>query len=319
MEEKEIINVKSWMDFGDCNYEIDHDDDSIPDSGVVYCNIEHIHKFFRKCLDTSNKYIVVSGFSDYGFALQEEHSVAMDMKKWLPFIDQSIDDSIGYKPLTIPPRCNPETCFISDKYSIKCYAFTYSTVPDIPDNVVKWYLVNSMVNHEKITSIPLGVGKDAGKDICSTLSEPVRSFGLRNFEHIVYLNWQDNTIERANLKFQFKQMNPDWVTIVEEPKPYTEYLKDLSNHAFALCPKGNGVDCYRVLECIYAGCIPIIKDEPAYEYLRELPHLRVKNWSDLTPELLKSKLEEIKYKEYNLDMAHLSYWKRLIEDSRNLL
>jgi hypothetical protein len=30
-------------------------------------------------------------------------------------------------------------------------------------------------------------------------------------------------------------------------------------------------------------------------------------------------LEEVKSTEYNLDMANLSYWKRLIEDSRNLL
>ena len=63
-EQSEIINVKSWMSLGDCNYEIDHDDDSIPESGVVYCNIEHIHKFFAKCEKTKNKYVVISAFSD---------------------------------------------------------------------------------------------------------------------------------------------------------------------------------------------------------------------------------------------------------------
>ena len=83
----EIINVKSWMSLGDSNYEIDHDDDSIPESGVVYCNIEHIHKFFEKCHDTNNRYIVISAFSDYGVALQEEHPVPADMIKWLPFIE----------------------------------------------------------------------------------------------------------------------------------------------------------------------------------------------------------------------------------------
>ena len=83
IQEEDIINVKSWMDLGDCNYEIDHDDDSIPESGVVYCNIEHIHKFFAKCENTDNEYIVVSGFSDYGFARQKEHPVWADMKKTL--------------------------------------------------------------------------------------------------------------------------------------------------------------------------------------------------------------------------------------------
>ena len=79
--EEDIINVKSWMSVGDCNYEIDHDDDSIPESGVVYCNIERIHKLFAKCEQTENEYVVVSGFSDYGVAYQKEHPVALDMRK----------------------------------------------------------------------------------------------------------------------------------------------------------------------------------------------------------------------------------------------
>ena len=95
-QEDEIIHVKSWMDLGDCNYEIDHDDDSIPESGVVYCNIEHIHKFFEKCKRTDNKYIVISGFSDYGVALQKEHPVANDMIKWLPFIENEIPNTKAF-------------------------------------------------------------------------------------------------------------------------------------------------------------------------------------------------------------------------------
>ena len=76
ISEEDIINVKSWMSLGDCNYEIDHDDDSIPESGVVYCNIEHIDRLFEKCKLTDNKYIVISAFSDYGVALQEEYPVS---------------------------------------------------------------------------------------------------------------------------------------------------------------------------------------------------------------------------------------------------
>ena len=38
---EDIINVKSWFDVGDCNYEHDHKDETIPESGIVYCNIEH--------------------------------------------------------------------------------------------------------------------------------------------------------------------------------------------------------------------------------------------------------------------------------------
>ena len=105
------------MELGDCNYEIDHDDDSIPESGVVYCNIEHIHKFFNKCSQTNNKYIVVSAFSDYGVALQREHPVPLDMLKFIPFLESQILD-LGYNALQIPPRCEVERCDISHKYSV---------------------------------------------------------------------------------------------------------------------------------------------------------------------------------------------------------
>ena len=91
----DIITVKSWMDLGDCNYEIDHKDDSIPESGVVYCNIEHITEFFDKCRNTDNEYVVVSGFSDYGVALQEEHPVCMDMLKWLSTYAHEVIPRLG--------------------------------------------------------------------------------------------------------------------------------------------------------------------------------------------------------------------------------
>ena len=317
-EQNEIIDVKSWMSLGDCNYEIDHDDDSIPESGVVYCNIEHIHKFFSKCEKTENKYIVISAFSDYGLASQEEHPVSMDMKKWLPFVDQMITPEMGYSPIQIPARCERERCLLTDKYSIKCYAYTYATIPNIPSNIIKWYLANPMVRNERVTAIPLGVGKDAPIDICSTISDPLLT-NRSDRVNLVYLNWQDNTMERANLKNFYTNLQPDWITIVHEPKPYKDYLKDLWNHTFALCPQGNGVDCYRILECVYCGCIPIVKNEIAYDYLDGLPHVKVNSWSEINTDFLKEKLREIESTQYNKQIATRSFWKDQIQKSKGLL
>ena len=74
VDKSDTINCKSWMDIADCNYEYDYpEDNDIPPSGVVYCNIEHVTKLFEKCKRTNNKYVVVSGFSDFGLAYQKEH------------------------------------------------------------------------------------------------------------------------------------------------------------------------------------------------------------------------------------------------------
>ena len=316
-KQNEIIHVKSWMSLGDCNYEIDHDDDSIPESGVVYCNIEHIHKFFEKCHDTNNKYVVVSAFSDYGIAYQKDNPVAYDMLKWMPFIESDIPD-LGYSPLIVAPRCDLETCKIEDKYSVKCYSNTYSTFNRIPNNIVKWFVVNPMIRDDRIVSIPLGVGKDAPEPICSTASNPLL-MNPSDRVNWVYANWQNNTIERTSLKDGLSTYNPEWVTVINEPKPYIEYLQDLTDHSFAICPRGNGVDCYRILECLYCGCIPIVKEEIAYRYLDDLPHVKIKEWQQINLEFLKDQLKRIHTTEFNMDKIKLNFWKNKIELSKELL
>ena len=317
IQQDEIISVKRWMSLGDCNYEIDHDDDSIPESGVVYCNIEHIHKFFEKCYDTNNKYVVISGFSDYGVAYQENNPVAHDMLKWMPFVEAEIAN-LGYSPLIIAPRCDLESCKIEDKYSVKCYSNTYSTFNRIPNNIVKWFTVNPMINDDRIISIPFGVGKDAPESICSTASNPLL-MNRSDRVNWVYANWQNNTVERTTLKDALSVYNPEWVTLVKEPKPYSEYLEDLTKHSFAICPRGNGVDCYRILECLYCGCIPIVKEEIAYEYLHDLPCVKVKDWQQINSEFLKAELKRINTTEFDMSKIKFEWWKKLISSSRSLL
>ncbi len=317
LEEQEIIHVKSWMALGDCNYEVDHADDSIPESGVVYCNIEHIHEFFKKCEKTDNKYVVISAFSDYGVALQEEHPVAIDMLKFLPFVEGEIA-KIGYASLSIPPRCEIERCNIEDTYSVKCYSHTYSTFDKIPDNVVSWFTSNSMVRDDRIVSIPLGIHKDRPEDICSTISNQMKS-NRSSRVNWVYANWQHNTIERYKLKESLLSLNADWITVVEEEKSYNDYITDLCEHSFAICPQGNGIDCYRMLECLYSGCIPIIKDEITYDYMKDLPHVKVNSWNEITPDFLKSHIKKLDMSDFNFNKIKLEYWKQQINEAKNLL
>jgi len=309
-----MIHVKSWMDLGDCNYEHDHDDDSIPDSGVVYCNIEHIHKFFKKCEQTDNRYIVISGFSDYGVAYQEEYPVAADMITWLAVLKDQIP-TIGYKDIHIPTRCDREKCNIEDKYSVRCYSHTFSTFDKIPDNVVKWFTVNPLIEEDRIQGIPLGVGKDAPRDIFET-----KAYDVDDKINIAYVNWKDHTLERGLIKQAFLDFNPHWATIVLEPKSYRDYLDDLSKHIMVVCPAGNGTDCYRVLEALYLGCIPIVKRSPVTNYMDGLPMLVIDDWNEVSQAFLqKEYAKTIIDKTHSLDKIRLSYWKNQIEESRKLL
>ena len=303
LKEDDIINVKSWMSLGDCNYEIDHDDDSIPESGVVYCNIEHIHKLFAKCEQTDNEYVVVSGFSDYGIAHQAEHPVWLDMKKHLHLLTDFVTPELHYNSINVPARCELDKCDPDHKYSVRCYSYTYSTFPEIPKNIKKWFVVNAMIEHDVIQGIPLGIGKDSGPEFFKRFKE----IDLSSKENYLYVNWQNYTLERAELKHFYLSHNPSWCTIRTEPLPFEEYLDEISRHAFVLCPAGNGIDCYRVLEAIYLGCVPVVEDSPTMRHLDGLPILRVPSLYNVDFSLLKNSIDS--FNNYSLDKAKLSYWK----------
>ena len=116
----------------------------------------------RDSYRTDNKYVVVSGFSDFGFALQQEHPVGVDMIRFFPMVREEVAN-LGYGPLFLPPRCRVETCDIRHKYSIKTNNFTRDTVPDIPPNITKWFLSNTMIEDERIEGIPFGTNQGASE------------------------------------------------------------------------------------------------------------------------------------------------------------
>ena len=117
--------------------------------------------------------------------------------------------------------------------------------------------------------------------------------------------------ERKYLKSFFAQNHFDWATYVEEPMEFKEYLDQLSRHTYAMCPPGNGVDCYRILECIYVGTIPIVLNSPTMQYLKDLPILIIDDLDELNIENLKTQSEIVsaKMNDEHMAKAKLSYWK----------
>lgn len=314
IDKSDMINCKSWMGLADCNYELDFSDDEVPDSCVVYCNIEHVKRFFNACKNTNNKYVLISGFSDFGLAHQAEHPVSADMLKWIPFLESDIAETLGYDPLKIGPRCDIDKCNIDDKYSVKCYSFTHSTFNEIPKNIIKWFVVNPMTMKNKIQGIPIGVGKDS-PDVISSTEIPT------NKENWVYVNWQNYTTSRMHLKQYFENNNWEWTTVLGKPdRSLNDYYADLARHKFVVCPPGNGIDCYRVLESIYLGCIPIMEKSPVTKYFNGLPIITIDHWSQINSlDTIKRMYDHIQSSpdNNNLEKSKLSFWKSQIRGAFN--
>ena len=201
---------------------------------------------------------------------------------------------------------------------------------EILDNkyLIKWFSTNSIIKHEKLINIPLGLMNEhlyfdnnpqadpkllteiKNKDI-DDLSDILMSFktetnythrqriydNLKNVTYITIRNFKNN--DRWNKDFML------------------EYYKTIKSHKFVICPLGNGPDCHRYWEVLYLDRIPIIQKHPALDSFFEndkLPVLYVDDILDIKNMNLKKEYDRIKSKTYNLDIINFNYWEKIIKN-----
>jgi hypothetical protein len=93
------------------------------------------------------------------------------------------------------------------------------------------------------------------------------------------------------------------------------FYNKISHSKFALCPRGCGIDTYRLWDCIYLGCIPIVELYGGHEQYRDLPILFINNHKDyemMTEEYLNQVYEDFLLKEFNYDKCTFQYWVNII-------
>lgn len=307
---EELITCESYK--GICDYVYKVGDE--PKAGLVHVNMEEIPSFFEAIKGRPDKYILVSTCSDFGLCLQAENPVYADMPKWARMM---MKPELGYSPVFIEPRCNVKACKTNDKYSVKCYSYTAFTFPKIPDNIVHWYTSNANLYDDRVTVLPFGISAGSADTLFAQMQKNVGR--VKDENKLLYINWQNYTVDRFELKENYKSKAFEWVTIVEKAKPYAEYLEEMSEHTFVMSPQGNGIDCYRTLESIYLGCIPIVNATAATDQLTQgIGTMLVGRYlNEIHPGMLKQMSEKI---QAGIGpMATLSFWKKSFEEARKTL
>lgn len=140
----------------------------------------------------------------------------------------------------------------------------------------------------------------------------------REIKNRVYLNFSKHTHPiRHDVYAMFK--DKQWVSVGQQVNTMNgrfNYLKEMRNHEFVLCPRGNGVDTHRLWETLYMGSIPIVQNDIVHRGWLDLPIAWVDSFSEVTPEWLDSQLKRIQDGVWNMDKIKLSYWvKKISEDS----
>ena len=140
----------------------------------------------------------------------------------------------------------------------------------LPDNLIMWYAQNVNTIDSRIESIPIGLEnniwqphENKKEKMIVKLKEP------RRYKNLVYMNHNIAT-NPAKREEPYKLLkDKEWVTceMGSNGHGFDEYLDNIYNHKFVVCPEGNGVDTHRVWECLYMDSIPIVEDNISAELL----------------------------------------------------
>lgn len=169
---------------------------------------------------------------------------------------------------------------------------------ELPMNVVKIHAVNALYHNERIVPFPYGLQRQMGEDDrrLEIMQKRVEADKPVVPKKLLYINCglgtERNAPERAYLP-NFEGL--DWTTCRFDKdskffpyEKYNDFLDELQNHKFVVCPEGHGADCHRNWETLYQRRVPVMKQSPYFARLMAgFPVLFVEDWSQITEELLR--------------------------------
>lgn len=175
----------------------------------------------------------------------------------------------------------------------------------------RWYGINMESMYTRCRAIPIGIPTTNTIDTLYSISQEPRIICPR----LAYMNFNVSTYTSERRVIQLSFQDTPWITCdVNKNINMTDFYRNIRNHKFTVCPRGNGVDTHRLWEALYLGSIPIVREHPEMEsFFNSLPIVKVKNWNILTHEYLDYEYERIMACDtWELDMLRMSYWENEI-------
>jgi hypothetical protein len=184
-----------------------------------------------------------------------------------------------------------------------------------------WFGNNIDTRHPTLVAVPLGVPIEKYQPVqgnTRTLYSVSEQRKDKRHDKLAYMNFRLDTYYEERKRVVDMFSNEEWVTtgtLDASEEGHKNYLKDIRDHKFCFSPRGNGVDCHRIYECLYLGTIPIVKRAIALEQFSDLPILFIDEWTDVTPEMLQTVWDEYVDKEWDMSKVLLSCWAREISST----
>lgn len=212
------------------------------------------------------------------------------------------------------PLGSPSICVVTQHSD---YELDDAVMSIKPPCVAMVFGSNATSTRPEVVPIPLGLGPSycaltpKAKDIAQLETKRKRT-------KLLYVNFRvsTNSAERQTALNHLCTLGG--ATIAEHisnPQSWSGYLKDLAEHKFCACPRGNGIDTHRVWEALYSRTIPVVRYESAYRNFTDLPILFVDSWEKLTEDYLNTQYESITNREWNYSKMKASWWSKQFQKS----
>ncbi|HFC76969.1 MAG TPA: hypothetical protein ENJ27_01950 [Candidatus Moranbacteria bacterium] len=191
----------------------------------------------------------------------------------------------------------------------------------IDDKIIHWYGKNVLIEHTKVTPIPIGLENlwKYSTGATNYFKKETRKKLLKENKILYHFKIATNPDERQKA-FDYISKHPLAETLTTKLNQIA-YIRNLNQYKFVASPPGAGEECHRTWEALYLKTIPIVPRSATTDYFEKLglPIWNIDNWNEL--DNLNEKDLEKKYNELiskaNFEPLWFDYWWNKIKEKQN--
>ncbi len=170
-----------------------------------------------------------------------------------------------------------------------------------------WFAMNVELEHPKLHPIPIGLANPhwphgntaALKRVQASPAAKTRLFDT-SFSLATNPEVRRYCVEQTGLD-------------VTPPRPFEEYLHQLSGAYFCISPRGNGIDCHRTWEALYLRTVPVVTRSVLTDRHPDLPLIVLDDWAEFRAIEFTKELYERTWGDWSPDSLSLdSYLARIL-------
>lgn len=209
-------------------------------------------------------------------------------------------------------------------------AFIPLEIKSIKHNTKRWFTTNLyQYLGKKVYPLPLGINGDMdsfieAKNEVSKDSLCCANFSITSPYRIRVAEWAIANCDKLDISCHFFERYRGQKEDLKMPFLHhsglevQDFKTNLARHQFCICPKGNGLDTFRMWECILTNTVPIVQDSWMTRVFSKIwPMIIISRYENCNLTLLMDSFFE-KYGSisYDTDLLKEEYFKNLLDRIR---